>query len=211
VTGQLSHDDRALLRRLARTLDRPHRARQSHRRPHDPAFAIPDTAAARKAEAESFATLLGQPAPLPQPDATPAAKCATPPPVRPVPPSAPKLTTAPPVHNRGAERRVRRGHVELSGRLDLHGCRAEEALGVLATFVQTQRERNGGGAVLVITGKGRGGTSVLRQSLPLWLDGPACRPHVSAFAQAHPRHGGAGAWYVFLRPFVGSFAGPGGG
>jgi DNA-nicking Smr family endonuclease len=142
-----------------------------------------------------------------RPAGDPAPKAAKPKPFAPPrlhPAVAATLTTAPPVHNRGAEKRVRRGHVELSGRLDLHGCRQDEALSVLAAFVQTHREREGGGTVLVITGKGREGMSVLRQSLPLWLDGPACRPHVSAFAQAHPRHGGSGAWYVFLRPLAGA-------
>ncbi len=63
------------------------------------------------------------------------------------------------------------------------------------------------GAVLVITGKGRReadgseptGAGVLRRRLPQWLSDPDLRVHVSGFAPAHRDHGGAGAWYVFLR------------
>ncbi|WP_425459704.1 Smr/MutS family protein [Hankyongella ginsenosidimutans] len=40
---------------------------------------------------------------------------------------------------------------------------------------------------------------ILRAALPQWLETPALRPFVAALRPAHPRHGGAGAWYVILR------------
>jgi DNA-nicking Smr family endonuclease len=46
---------------------------------------------------------------------------------------------------------------------------------------------------------GRAGEGVLRQRLPEWLGEPEIRPVVSGFAQAHRMHGGAGAYYVFLK------------
>jgi DNA-nicking Smr family endonuclease len=40
---------------------------------------------------------------------------------------------------------------------------------------------------------------VLKRRLPDWLTEPALRAVVSGFAPAHRKHGGAGAWYVFLK------------
>ena len=53
--------------------------------------------------------------------------------------------------------------------------------------------------VLVITGKGRLGTGILRTRLFDWIGDPNLRPFIAGYAQAHPRHGGAGATYIFLR------------
>jgi DNA-nicking Smr family endonuclease len=39
----------------------------------------------------------------------------------------------------------------------------------------------------------------MRQRLPDWLATADFRPHLAGFAQAHRRHGGEGAWYVFLK------------
>ena len=53
--------------------------------------------------------------------------------------------------------------------------------------------------VLVITGKGKDGEGVLRRNFLRWLEMPAARTLVTGYSEAHPRHGGSGAWYVFLR------------
>ena len=53
--------------------------------------------------------------------------------------------------------------------------------------------------VLVITGKGRLGTGVLRARFLDWLAGPDLRDLVSGYSAAHIRHGGDGAFYVMLR------------
>lgn len=115
-------------------------------------------------------------------------------------PSGRVSTADRPVPSRGDDRRVRRGQVAIEARLDLHGSFQDQAHVELARFLEHQRERLGGGAVLVITGKGRQGTGVLRQRFPEWIDGPLCRHNVAGYATAHPRHGGEGAFYVFLKP-----------
>jgi DNA-nicking Smr family endonuclease len=62
--------------------------------------------------------------------------------------------------------------------------------------------------VLVITGKGKARdeygpiptrTGVLRHQVPQWLSSGPLRPLVLQVAEAHQRHGGSGAFYVYLR------------
>ena len=96
------------------------------------------------------------------------------------------------------DRQTRRGRVAVDARLDLHGLTQERARGELATTLMRASKR-GHRCVLVITGKGRGGEGVLRAQLPRWLSQPDLRPLVSRLAPAHARHGGSGAFYVFLR------------
>jgi len=43
------------------------------------------------------------------------------------------------------------------------------------------------------------GQGVLRRRLPEWLRDPDIAPMTTGYASAHRRHGGDGAWYVFLR------------
>ena len=111
-------------------------------------------------------------------------------------PKAPKSPAAP--QNRSNEKRVRRGKLELAGRFDLHGHTQASAAKALPDFL-ARKQAEGARCVLVITGKGRGGEGVLRRNFLRWLDLPAARALVSGYSEAHPRHGGSGAWYVFLR------------
>ena len=53
--------------------------------------------------------------------------------------------------------------------------------------------------MLVITGKGRAGEGVIRKRFLDWLNTPDVRDQVASYAQAHQRHGGGGAFYVFLK------------
>lgn len=103
-----------------------------------------------------------------------------------------------PIQNRGKERRVRRGQAEISATLDLHGHTQETAQRLLVQFLSSQR-RMGGTCVLVITGKGRRGEGVLRRRLLDWLGTSQARALISGYASAHRKHGGSGAWYLFLR------------
>lgn len=100
--------------------------------------------------------------------------------------------------NRANEKRVRRGKLELTGRFDLHGHTQLSAEAALAEFL-TRKQADGARCVLVITGKGKGGEGVLRRNFLRWLEMPAARVLVSGYSEAHPRHGGSGAFYVFLR------------
>jgi DNA-nicking Smr family endonuclease len=97
--------------------------------------------------------------------------------------------------------RLRRGQTRIEARIDLHGMTQAEAYAALTEFVVDARNE-GRRTLLVITGRGTRagpGGGVLRTQLPGWLNGPVLRPHVLAFAPAQPKHGGAGAFYVYLR------------
>lgn len=84
-------------------------------------------------------------------------------------------------------------------RLDLHGHTQDRAQAALQRFLLDAQAR-GERVVLVITGKGRdGGGGVLKRRLPEWLGARQIRPIVAGRAEAHARHGGAGAVYVFLK------------
>jgi DNA-nicking Smr family endonuclease len=110
----------------------------------------------------------------------------------------PARAHAPPA-DRSPEKRVRRGRLEVAGRLDLHGMTQTEAQAALARFVAHHRAE-GARVVLVVTGKGGRagmGDGILKQRLPDWLG--ALRADVSGFAVAHAKHGGGGAFYIFLR------------
>ncbi len=104
----------------------------------------------------------------------------------------------PPPQDRGAEKRVRRGRVEIGGTLDLHGHNQDTGRAALARFLQAAHAR-GARTVIVVTGVGRSGQGVLKRRLPEWLAERDLRGLVSGFAQAHRTHGGEGAYYVFLR------------
>ena len=118
------------------------------------------------------------------------------PPAPPAKPAVAKPPAAP--QNRANEKRVRRGKLELAGRFDLHGHTQASAEAALPDFL-ARKQAEGARCVLVITGKGKGGEGVLRRNFLRWLEMPAARALVSGYSEAHPRHGGSGAWYVFLR------------
>jgi DNA-nicking Smr family endonuclease len=116
---------------------------------------------------------------------------------RPPGPSTPGL-------DRGTARRLARGQREPEARLDLHGMTADRAHAALTRFV-AEALHSGLRCVLVVTGMGRGedgrqrGDGVLRRETPRWLSVPPLSGHVVGVFEAHPRHGGAGALYVYLR------------
>jgi len=115
-----------------------------------------------------------------------------------LPDLAPGVT--PGVDRRSAER-LRRGERRIDARLDLHGMTQDEAHRALDAFL-ARAEQAGWRCVLVITGKGRPGTSaagVLRTAVPRWLNEAPNRARLLAFTAAQPKDGGAGALYVLLR------------
>ncbi|MAL11152.1 MAG: DNA mismatch repair protein MutS [Maricaulis sp.] len=114
-----------------------------------------------------------------------------------------------PPADRSAEKRVRRGRIEVEARIDLHGMTQDRARTLLGRFLHSAKAR-GLSTVLVITGKGmklpwreRGEDEappgVLRRRLPEWLAEAELRHLVSGYAPAHRRHGGEGAFYVTMR------------
>lgn len=130
--------------------------------------------------------------------AKPAARTLARAPAAPAKPLAPKRTAPATSADRGNERRVRRGQVAPSASLDLHGHTQDTGRAALRRFL-IRAHRRGDRAVIVITGVGRSGEGVMKKRLPEWLTERELREIVSGFAQAHRTHGGAGAFYVFLK------------
>src|SRR5208282_2331351 len=94
--------------------------------------------------------------------------------------------------------KLKRGQMAIEARLDLHGQTQDEAHRELSSFI-ARAQAQGRRLALVITGKGREGRGVLRDSVPRWLNEPGLRGRVLALVNAQPRDGGSGALYVLLR------------
>jgi DNA-nicking Smr family endonuclease len=92
-------------------------------------------------------------------------------------------------------------------RIDLHGMSLAEAHPELIAFIisaHLEQKR----LVLVITGKGKQKNDtgpipvrhgVLRHQVPQWLAMPPLANRILEVREAHLKHGGAGAYYVYLR------------
>lgn len=102
--------------------------------------------------------------------------------------------------------RMKRGKATPEARIDLHGMTVSAAHSTLIGFILAAQS-NGMRLVLVITGKGRivdhGGpipvrTGVLRHQVPHWLAQPPLSHAILQVTEAHQRHGGSGAFYVYL-------------
>lgn len=109
--------------------------------------------------------------------------------------------------DRRLHRQMTRGKLRPEARIDLHGMTVPEAQAELTRFVLNAHAA-GRRMVLVITGKGKlrdeGGPipqrlGILRHHLPMWLHRPPLASVVLQVSTAHARHGGAGAFYVYLR------------
>jgi len=96
------------------------------------------------------------------------------------------------------QRRLERGEMAIDAVLDLHGHKQDEAFAALNTFI-LRAYHAGLRCVLVITGKGRLGTGVLRARFPDWIDNPALKPVILRVVAAKGHHGGDGAFYILLR------------
>lgn len=102
-------------------------------------------------------------------------------------------------------RRMTKGKLRPEARLDLHGMTLAQAQPELTDFILRARA-SGLRLVLVITGKGRGDhgplptrPGALRHQVPIWLRHPPLAGAVQQVTAAHHRHGGEGAYYVYLR------------
>lgn len=103
--------------------------------------------------------------------------------------------------------RMARGKLAPEARIDLHGMTLADARPALSGFI-LRGHSAGKRLVLVITGKGRGGPGdgpiperpgILKRAVPQWLSAPPLSLLVLEVAEAHRRHGGSGAYYVYLR------------
>ena len=102
---------------------------------------------------------------------------------------------------------LKRGKLTPEARLDLHGMTLDRAHPALIRFILDAQAR-GLRLVLVITGKGKNRDDhgpipvrhgVLRHQVPQWLGMPSLSQAVLQISQAHQKHGGGGAYYVYIR------------
>ncbi len=112
-----------------------------------------------------------------------------------------------PAMDRKRFEKLKRGKLAIDARLDLHGMTQARAQAALSIFVRDSHA-SGKRLLLVITGKGRDGDNddimptprgILKHQVPRWLAQPPLAPLILQVNQAHRRHGGAGAYYVYLR------------
>ena len=103
--------------------------------------------------------------------------------------------------------RLKKGKLTPEARIDLHGMTLSAAHPALTRFILSAHAR-GQRLVLVITGKGKdrddegpmpNRRGVLRHQVPHWLHAAPLSGSVLQVLPAHLRHGGDGAYYVFLR------------
>ncbi|WP_147109832.1 Smr/MutS family protein [Tateyamaria sp. syn59] len=109
--------------------------------------------------------------------------------------------------DRKAFARMKRGKLQPEGKLDLHGLTTDRAHPALTRFIMSAHGQ-GKRLVLVVTGKGKHRDDdgpipvrfgVLRHQVPQWLSMPPLSSVVLQVTQANVRHGGGGAYYVYLR------------
>lgn len=103
--------------------------------------------------------------------------------------------------------RLKRGKLKPEGRIDLHGMTLDQAHPALTRFIlssQASHKR----LVLVITGKGKQGDDhgpipvrrgILKHNVPQWLRMAPLSQAILQISEAHLKHGGGGAYYVYLR------------
>lgn len=117
------------------------------------------------------------------------------------------LAAAPVSMDHKTHRKMTKGKLSPDARIDLHGMTLNEAHGELTHFILSSHEK-GHRLVLVITGKGKdrdeGGPiptrmGVLRHQVPQWLRLPPLGRLILQTTPAHLKHGGHGAYYVYLR------------
>ena len=104
-------------------------------------------------------------------------------------------------------KKMKRGKSTPEATFDLHGMTVAQAHSALIHFLMTSYTRNMR-LVLVITGKGKfqkdtgpipRQVGIVRHQVPQWLRMPPLRDKVLQVTEAHGKHGGSGAYYVYLR------------
>ena len=110
------------------------------------------------------------------------------------------------------QERLRRGRIAPDATIDLHGFTERDAHNVLLSFLRISQQRRHK-LVLVVTGKGARlapdapfhmelnyrSRGILRAVVPRWLHEPVFAQMVADTRVAHNKHGGEGAFYVYLR------------
>ncbi|MEN8746815.1 Smr/MutS family protein [Marivita sp.] len=121
--------------------------------------------------------------------------------------TTPSRETPKPVMDTKTYGKMKRGKLVPEARIDLHGMTLDQAHPALTRFILKSYSR-GFRLVLVITGKGQQDDphdpiprqrGVLKRQVPMWLRMAPLNTAVMDVSEAHLRHGGGGAYYVYLR------------
>ena len=116
-------------------------------------------------------------------------------------------TSVKPVMDTKTFGKMKRGKLVPEARIDLHGMTLDQAHPALTAFI-LKAQADGLRLALVITGKGKAtdeswpmprSRGILRRQVPQWLAMPPLAQAVLQVAPANIRHGGEGAYYVYLR------------
>jgi DNA-nicking Smr family endonuclease len=113
----------------------------------------------------------------------------------------PAASVAPPIGreiDKRTRQRLERGKMDIEAMLDLHGHARDSARAVLVTFLLEAYNADRR-CVLVITGKGKSGTGILKASFADWVNEPPLSGIILETSPARANHGGRGAFYVLLR------------
>ena len=101
----------------------------------------------------------------------------------------------------------RQGKIRPEAKLDLHGLNLSQAQPILTKFVLDAHGK-GLRLILIITGKGRNTEDhdiipkrkgILKANVPNWLSMEPLSSKILQITNAHVKHGGGGAFYVYLR------------
>lgn len=124
-----------------------------------------------------------------------------------LPPLPDRLAAKPVTMDRKSFSKMRKGKLSPEGRIDLHGMTLSQAYPALVSFIVSAHSA-GKRLVLIITGKGKDRDDygpiperrgVLRHQVPQWLAQGNISPLILQITEAHGKHGGGGAYYVYLR------------
>lgn len=124
-----------------------------------------------------------------------------------LPPVQERLHQAPLMMDKKTHGKMTRGKMSPDARIDLHGMTVDRAHRALTGLI-LRAFQNDMRLVLVITGKGRRAEQdgpipvrhgILKHQLPHWLSMPPLSQLVLQVTPAHQKHGGTGAYYVYLR------------
>ncbi|MGH1464056.1 MAG: Smr/MutS family protein [Cognatishimia sp.] len=123
-------------------------------------------------------------------------------------PSISERVAAQPVQmDKKAFGKMKRGKLVPESKIDLHGMTLDQAHPALVGFIM-RAYADGQRLVLVITGKGKSRDDfgpipvrrgVLKHQVPQWLTMAPLRQVVMQVTEAHLKHGGSGAYYIYLR------------
>ena len=115
-------------------------------------------------------------------------------------------------HNLDKKKQIllKKGRIHPEKTLDLHGLNSKQAEKKVLDFLQ-KSYANGIRLILIITGKGKrsgqkdrsngddSDTGILKKALVPWIENSNMWPKILKIMSAHPKHGGGGAFYVYLR------------